>query len=77
MRYVSIFAGIGLLVISWKVLLFSPTEKGKEVFKTKFHEYYEKGIGDGLSIFNGIAIALFLFAIGFVLILVGILSFFG
>lgn len=76
MKFLSVFAGIGLLIISWKVLLFSSTGKGKEVFKAKLHEYYEKGIGDGLSIFDGIGIALFPAAIGFVLVLVGILSFF-
>jgi hypothetical protein len=76
MKFLSVFAGIGLLVISWKLLLFSSTEKGKDVFKASLYDHYEKGIGDGLSISNGIFAALFLFAAGFVLILFGILSFF-
>jgi hypothetical protein len=76
MKFLSVFVGIALLVISWKLLLFSPTEKGKDVFKARLHDYYEKGIGDGLSVLNGVFVALILFVIGFVLILVGIISFF-
>jgi hypothetical protein len=76
MKFLFVLGGIGLLVTSWKLLLFSSTEQGKDVFKARLDKHYEKGIGDGLSTSNGIFIALFLFAIGFVLILVGILSFF-
>ncbi|MGI8641134.1 MAG: hypothetical protein ACR2MG_14460 [Pyrinomonadaceae bacterium] len=77
MSIIYILGGLFLLVVSWRLLGYSSTEKGKKFFKARMSDYMDKGYADGVSSVNGIALALFAFTIGVVLIIVGFVKIFG